>query len=165
MEWSKKLPQHSAVGVGVFLLITLIVVLSKKLYEKRGTNPEVLKKGATCVKRAASHAVSAQQMNNPLLAFSKAHQALAYLKIARELALDDELSESTRIPLDELREDVEREEQRARDRILKLCPQVGVRTRAGSNAGYSSLPTVSRGENQEIRPPVASGDVSMFRKL
>jgi len=157
MEWTKKLPQHAGVGLGVFLLVALVVGLSKKLYEKRGTDPAVLRKGASCVKKAANQALSAQQMKNPLMALAKANQALAYLKIARELALDSELAEVTRIPLDELREDVEREEQRARDRILKLCPQVGVRTRAGVNAGYQTRRQTPADATNTIRPPVASG--------
>lgn len=122
--WLEKLPQNSVVGVGVFLLVLTLVILSKKLYEHRRTNPALIQKGALCVKRANEQAVLAQQVKNPLLALTRANYAMAYLNIARDLALDDELAEQIQIPISELREDVEQEEERARDRILKLCPQL-----------------------------------------
>jgi hypothetical protein len=160
MEWTKKLPEHAAVGVGVFLLVLILVTLSKKLYEQRRTNPAVLKKGAICVRRASDHAIIAQQVKNPLLALTKANYALAYLSIARDLALDDELSQATNIPIEELQEDVEREEQKARDRILKLCPHLAMGTRSGASAGYfrkiapqTTLPNYS----EQIRRPVSQG--------
>lgn len=163
MEWLKKLPQNSAVGAGVFLLVLLLVIMSKRLYERRKTNPAVLKKAALCVRRGAKDAFQAQQATNPLLALTNANYALAYLNIARDLALYEELSAATNIPIDELREDVEAEEQRARDRVLKLCPQLGVTTRAGIGAGYKGRlppPQQAGSQQQAIRPPVSS-DVAL----
>ena len=157
MNLLQKLPENSVLGLGVFLLVLLLVILTKKLYEHRGTNPAVLKKGALCVKRASEEAVIAQQVKNPLLALTRANYALAYINIARDLALDDELSQATQIHFDELREDVEKQERRARDRVLKLCPQLGVNTRAGAGAGSGYFHEKKPDQSQtEIRTPIAA---------
>lgn len=166
----QNLPENSALGLGVFFLVLLLIILSKKLYEHRGTNPAVLKKGALCVKRASEEAVIAQQVKNPLLSLTRSNYALAYLNAARDLALDDELSVATQIPLDELREDVEKQEQRARDRVLKLCPQLGVSTRAGASSGYFREERGVKGTDRQmqIRPPTAQeegAEPTMFTRL
>lgn len=142
---SIKLPKHFLVGLGVFLLVMIFVILSKKLYEKDTTPPEVLKKAASLVRKSADATFTAQQTNNPLLAMASMNDAASYLAIARELAKSDvELTEASKIPIKDLQDDVEREQKYAQDKILKLCPQVGSTGRVAAHAGfYANVPPLT----------------------
>lgn len=125
MSWPPKwLPDHAVVGIGVFLLVGALVVATKKLYEQRRVNPEVLKKGASLVKRAAKHAAKSQQSRNPLMALEEATTGQAYLQVARSLAPDLDLEKSTGLPMDEFSEQIDELESRNRDRLMKLSPQL-----------------------------------------
>ena len=170
MNWVKNLslPNHFALGVGVFLTVLIIVILSKKLYEPRGSDPNAVKKGASFVKKSADTTFACQQSDNPLMALTQANYAMAYLNIARSLALDDELTDITKIPIEDLYDDIEREQATARERILKLCPQVGGASRAAKNAGYAPTrssharpqplaPTMEQQQQQPlVRQPIAA---------
>src|SRR3990170_4354625 len=120
MSLLANLPQHFYLGVGVFALVITLVVLSKRYIETSRTSPAVLQKGASLVKQSANIAYGAQmqQMTNPLLALRNANYAMAYLNVARALVKEGELSEAARVSLDDLHDDIEREEVAAKQRIL-----------------------------------------------
>ena len=109
------------------------------------------------------------------MAFQHANYAMAYLNLARQLALDNELTDVTQIPVDDLREDIERQEASARERILQLCPQVGAPTRAAKNAGFAGrgivtmpaqLPAAPQQQQfigQYVQPPSFQGQGPMMQ--
>ena len=149
------LPRHFALGVGVFVLIFVLVILSKRYYESTTTNPAVIQKGASIIKQSADLAFGAQQITNPLMALRNANYAMAYLNVARSLARDDELSDAARVDLDNLQVDVEREELAAKERILQICPQAAGRTRLARTAGYVGGKPIA---SSALRAPIYQRD-------
>lgn len=150
---SKRLPRNFGLGVGVFLTLVILVFFSKKYYEKPvGSHPEVIQKGASFVKSSADLAFHAQQVENPLVALSNVYYAKAYLDIARSLVSDSELSERVKLSLDDLQEDIEREETIAKERILQVCPSVGARGRLAQATGWKA-------SEETLSPPSPSTSI------
>lgn len=148
-----KLPDQFFLGLGVFLLVGVLVFVTKRVYEKSHSDPSAIKKGASLVKKSADATFACQQSESPLMALTQANYAMAYLSVARAMARDSELTECSKIPLDDLQEDIEREEKIARDRILKICPQVGVQTRVAQHAGFAAQ---QQGQHPHLGEPPMS---------
>lgn len=148
------LPQHFFLGLGVFVFIVLLVVISKRYYEGNRVNPVVVKKAALIMKKSINNAHAAQQTENPLMALAQANYARAYFDIARSLAPETELSAAVQMHLDDIQDDIEREEIAARERVLQACPQVGGTTRLARNSGWAATDSSNEGS---VRPPQDSG--------
>jgi len=127
MSWYKniQLPNNFFWGVGVVALVSLLVWMSKKLYESSRTDPKSLKKAATLVHDASKSLMTSQQTNSPILAFANATEANAYLNVAFHLAKESELEKTTKIKVHDLALDIEQQERVTREKLLQLCPQVG----------------------------------------
>lgn len=151
MNWVlEKLPQHFFLGLGVLVTLAIIVFISKRSNGR--TDPVVVKKAASVVQQSVNLAYGAQQMASPLLALTNANYAMAYLKMARTLASDAELTEATRITLDDLQDDIEREERVAKHKILEMCPQMGGASRLAKSAGFTGQVSM-----QQLSPQHSNG--------
>jgi hypothetical protein len=140
--WPKvSLPPNALFGVGVVMLVGLIVYLSKKLYENQSTPVAVVRRGASLVRQAAEDGLTAQQLKNPLLALTKVNDARTRLKVARELVRDDELQKATSMAVSDLADDLDQEERRARDRVLKLSPVLAVNYSKTTPRSSTTMPS------------------------
>ena len=151
-SWSDWLPQNFYLGLGIFLLVLLLVIISKRFYESNATPMAIVKKGASLVRMSADAAYQAQDAQNPLVAFGKASQAKAYLNVAQALANDGELTSEAKIAIGELQAEVDAEEERSRRRLVQLCPQVQGTTRVSNMAGYGSGDAVQPKADQMFTP-------------
>ncbi len=133
-----RLPENFFWGLGLFVLVGILVFISKSYVEKPQTPPALIQKGASILKKSAAEALDAQQVTSPLLALTKVNHAMAYLQIARLMASEAELSASAQLSLAQLQEDIEREQIAAQERLLNLCPQAGVESRLGVSNGFAS---------------------------
>ena len=133
----ERLPRQFFLGVGVFSLVTLLVVISKRYYESAQVNPAMVKMGASLLKSSAELAYGAQQVKNPILALTQANYARAYLNIAKAVAPEGELSQAAQMSIGDLSDDIEREEIAAKERVLQLCPQVADKTRLAKTTGWA----------------------------
>ena len=149
------LPRYFLLGLGTLTVILLFSFVSKRYYENEGHNPVLLKKASDLLKQSADWTFSAQQAQNPVLAMTHANYGAAYLNMARHLATDKDLEAYTGVPVKDLREDVVREERRARQRLLARCPGGGDRGRVAGYVGYRGTGTgaVSTTPNVPSRPP------------
>lgn len=151
-----EIPRSFLLGAGVLVVILLAVLLARR-HERGTTPPEVVRKTASMVKESADAAFTAQQSDNPLVSLTRANYAMAYLKMARALARDEEIAASANLAsLDELHEDIEREEQIARTRILESCPRLGRSSRLARQTGYGgTIPQTLVNLQEQVAPPTA----------
>jgi hypothetical protein len=133
-----RLPENFFFGVGLFILVGVIVFISKNYVDKPQTHPALLQKGASIVKKSAAEALDAQQVSSPLLALTKINRAAAMLEAARCMASEAELNASSQLSLAQLQEDIEREQIAAQERLLTQYPAAGVETRLGLSNGFAS---------------------------
>lgn len=137
MSWSDVLPQNFYLGLGVFLLVLTLVIISKRYYENKSTPAAMVKKGASLVRMCADAAYLSQETQNPLVAFSKATQAKAYLNVAQALANEAELAAEAKVAIADLQSEVDAEEKRTRQKLVAMCPQVTGQTRVAKMAGWT----------------------------
>lgn len=130
-SWYEALPQNFFLGVGVFALVVLLVIIAKQ-YERSATPAAIVKKGASLVRKCADSTFEAQETQNPLVAFSKVTEAKAYLNVAQTLANQSELTHEAQVAVADLEAELEKEEMRAKQKLMQLCPQVAGVARVGT---------------------------------
>lgn len=150
----ERLPEHTLLGVSVFGLVLLMIFIARR-YEAKQVSPAMVASASGLVQRAADHAYAAQQIQDPVLALTRANYARAYFNVARSLVPESELQFKT--GLAELNEDIEREELASRERLLQRCPQAGGKTRLAKNAGWA--PTTEAQSLQGAQAPQPSTQV------
>lgn len=149
------LPKHAFLGLGVFLIVVVIVILSKKIYENEKTDPAMIKKGSSFIKQSTNAIEISQSSSNPIIALQQANYALAYFNAARELAEDRELKECTKVSLNELKDNIERQEKMTKDMIQRqqLPPKL------------HTIPNVPQFQQMQVRPPIPQGQVEAFQRF
>lgn len=155
----ERLPEQSLLGIIVFGLVLLMIFIARR-YEAKQVSPAMIKTASSLVQRSADHAYAAQQIQDPVLALTKVNYARAYFNVARSMV--PELPGN----MDELNEDIEREELAAREKILQVCPKAGGKTRLAKNSGWAPIGTVAP-TSTDTPPPQPSTQIptSQFTAL
>lgn len=165
MSWFKniQLPNNFFWGVGVVALVSLLVLMSKKLYESSRTDPKTLKNATALVFSAAKSLNSSQQSSNPIIAFTDATEASTLMNVALTMAKESELEKTTKMKIQDLASDIEQQERTTREKLTQVCPQSG-KVAAAQTSFVSPLIPSQRNPNLM---PVPSGQAppAMFTYL